>query len=64
MAGSVVVALRTASALFVLQTTRPQTRSPGAVVRAQRFLWALSAAALSPAKIVWLGTENKATAVE
>jgi glucose/arabinose dehydrogenase len=60
MAGSVTVALRTASALFVLQTNKTSDAFTGVPSYALKDAYGhLSAAALSPAKIVWLGTENK-----
>jgi glucose/arabinose dehydrogenase len=59
-AGSVAVALRSASALFVLQTNKTSDAFTGVPSYALKDSYGhLSAAALSPAKIVWLGTENK-----
>jgi glucose/arabinose dehydrogenase len=60
MAGSVAVALRSASALFVLQTNKTSDAFTGVPAYALKDSYGhLSAAALSPAKIIWLGTENK-----
>jgi hypothetical protein len=60
VAGNVAVALRGAAALFVLQTGKTSDTFTGVPTTSlQNTYGRLSAAAVSPAQIVWLGTENK-----
>lgn len=60
MAGSVAVALPTTAALFILQTNKTSDAFTGIPALGLKDSYGrLSAAALGPDNLIWLGTENK-----